>query len=257
MDFFNDVVAVMPHLAPAWNLAQSLESIGEVPCRFLLMDNSPTHDTKDMQLHKNIEVEWHPGNLGTSISWNRGLMCGAKWTLILSVSTRFGEGGLKAYLEEAVHWANDFGFQSPIGGHCHAIGREWVKRLGLADPNYAPAYAEDRDWGRRSDASDIPNTGSMPVFRPKGLHIIGSAIAVQSGAVKDQRIPEREAYHFAKWGGAQNQEVFKTPFNDPNNKLSYFPSPEFLKDISADVYENAVKAMDWYEKEFGSTKVNS
>lgn len=256
MDYKGIVQCVLPIIAPAWNAEQFFASAGNFDVPFLLIDNSPTHDSANLKLPPCVETEWHPDNLGTSISWNLGLMRGAKWTLILSCSTRFGEGGLKAYLEEAVHWANDFGFQSPIGGHSHFIGREWVKRLGLADPNYFPAYAEDRDWGRRSDVSDIPNTGSMPVFRPKGLHIIGSAIAVQSGAVKDQRIEQREAYHLAKWGGSQNQEVFKTPFNDPNNKLSYFPRPEFLKDISADVYENAIRAMDWYEKEFGSTKVN-
>lgn len=246
----NLVQCVMPIIAPAWNAKQFFESAGNFDVPFLLIDNSQGRDSKDLKLPSHVEVEWHPDNLGTSISWNLGLMRGAKWTLILSCSTRFGEGGLQAYVDEAVHWANDFGFQSPIGGHCHFIGRELIKRVGLYDPHYYPGYAEDRSHARRIDVSEIPNTGSMPVFRPRGLHIIGSAVAVQSGAIKDQRIPEREAYHLRKWGGAQNKEVFTTPYGDPNNPLWYMEEPTFLKDISADVYESAIKAMDWYKKEF-------
>lgn len=248
------VQCVLPILAPKWNAEQFFESAGNFDVPFLLIDNSPTHDSASLQLPKCVEAQWHPDNLGTSISWNLGLMRGAQWTLILSCSTRFGEGGLQAYVDEGVHWASDFGYYSPIGGHCHIVGREMIRRIGVFDPGAYPAYKCDSDFGHRIDLSDIPDTGSLPVFRPKGLHIIGSAIAVQSGAVKDERAKEREAWYAKKWGGQEGKEIYKRPYNNPEFPLSYIEHPAFLKDISADVYECAIKGLDWYEKEFGPTK---
>lgn len=246
----NDWQAIMPMLAPRWNAEQFFESAGDIPIPFLLIDNSPNSDSKTMSFPKNVTVELHPDNLGTSISWNLGLMQGAKWTLILSCSTRFGEGGLTRYIEEASHWANDFGYYSPIGGHCHAVGRAMIERVGIFSPWAYPAYIEDRDFGRKIDLSNINSDGSMPVFRPKGLHIVGSAIAVQSGAVKDERIAQREEWYFRRWGGKQNAEVFTAPYGNPNNPLWYEEDPVFLKEISSDVYECARRGMDWYEREF-------
>lgn len=243
------VQCVLPILSPKWNAEQFFSSAGNFDVPFLLIDNSPTHDSANLKLPPCVEVEWHPDNLGTSISWNLGIMRGAKWTLILSCSTRFGEGGLQAYVDEAVHWANDFGFYSPIGGHCHFVGKHLIEKIGLYDPHYLPGYGEDREHARRIDVSDIHINGSMPVFRPSGLHIVGSAIAVQSGAVKDQRIEFREAYHKRKWGGEQCKETFTTPYGIPDAPLWYMEEPVFIKDISVDVYESAMRAINWYKQE--------
>lgn len=250
MDYNGIVQCVLPIIAPAWNAEQFFASAGNFDIPFLLIDNSPDGDSRKLKLPSCVEVELHPDNLGTSISWNLGLMRGAKWTLILSASTRFGEGGLQAYVDEAVHWANDFGFYSPIGGHCHAVGRAMIERVGIFSAWAYPAYIEDRDLGRRIDLSSINSNGSMPVFRPKGLHIVGSAIAVQSGAVKDERITQREEWYFRRWGGKQNAEVFTTPYGNPQNPLWYEEDPVFLKEISGDVYECARKGMDWHDREF-------
>jgi hypothetical protein len=224
----NDWQVVCPYLAPKWNIQQLIDNMGEIPVPFLLIDNSPEGDTRSMNIPKGIEVEYHPENLGTSMSWNLGLMRGAKWTLILSVSARFGDGGLTKYIDRAQHWANDFGFLSPIGGHCHVIGRQMVREVGLFDGAIFPAYKEDSDLGYRLRLS-LDLEGAIPHFRPEGLYIIGSAVTVRSAPWLDQRIPERVEYYERKWGASEGKEIYKTPFNDPNNSIAYWPMPEWFK----------------------------
>lgn len=227
-DFNRDFHIVMPHIGPKWNLDEFLASAGDLGgLPFLLIDNSPDGQAKAMNLP--IEVEAHPENLGTAMSWNLGIARGKKYTLILSVSTRFPPGGIKGYLERARHWVNDFGFYSPIGGHCHVIGFEMVNEIGLFDVSFRPAYAEDTDHGYRLTLSRIHPEGSIPVFHPVGLSIRGSAIAIQNNPQVDQRVAERELYYFQKWGGAQCKEIFTRPFNNPDNPLAYWPMPDIYE----------------------------
>ena len=231
---------VCPCLFPPWNAQQMLESAGEITVPFLLIDNSPNSNCKDMKISKDIEVQYHPENLGTSMSWNLGIMRGAKWTLILSASTRFPEGGLKKYLEGAENWANEFGFFSPIGGHCHAVGKSQTKLAGLWDPNFFPGYKEDSSMGHILNRT-MSMVGAIPHYSPPGLHIVASAVAVRSSCFLDQRPAQREAYYLAKHGGKEGYEKFEHPFNDPTKPIQYWPQPEWFKN-------RGLPEWDWYQR---------
>ena len=221
-------MGVMPYIGPRWNAIKFFESAGDIPIPFLLVDNSPNGDTRAMDIPKNVEVIYHPENWGTSRSWNEAINRGAKWTLITSTSIRFGEGGLTRYIETAEKIATPYGYYSNVSGHCHAIGRAMVERVGLFDINIFPAYQEDTDYGYRIVLSGIPDEMVIPNFTMPGLYLIAAAVAIRSGAVRDTREPERLLYYKNKWGGTIGKETYKHPFNNTDLPIQYWETPEWF-----------------------------
>jgi hypothetical protein len=211
-----DWQVVMPWVGPEWTLRECFASMGAIDVPFLMVDNSPDGASKNMEL--GVEAEFYPFNLGIAASWNRGLDYKARWTLILSASMRFGKG-LTHFIEEASHWANDFGLYTNCGFHCVVIGKETVSRVGAFDENIWPAYKEDSDAMRRMKLAGI----ELPQYRDPNISFAGDAIAVRSGAVPDQCAEQRCKYYMDKWGGVEHSEKFTHPFGNPDLPLSFWP----------------------------------
>lgn len=228
---------VIPHVMPRWNLEQCLASMGTPPVPLLIVDNSPTSDTRTMTIPDNTEVVWHPDNLGVAASWNLGLRRGAKWTLIVSASIRFEAGGIARMLEAVAPLANEYGLElgswdrradGPwnVGWKCIIIGRALVDRIGEFDENLYPAYIEDRDYGHRARLA----FGAIPWLKGgvevAGVTKIGDAVAWKHGAMGPNPPTQWNwEYYREKWGVVGDTETYVTPFNDPSVGLDYWPDP--------------------------------
>lgn len=233
----SDWQIVLPHITPRWNLEACLASMGAVPVPLLIVDNSKDSDTRSMLLPTGGEVALYPDNLGVGASWNLGLMRGARWTLLLSASIRFGPGGLTKMLDGITPLVGEYGLELGswdrradgdwnVGWKCITIGRALVDRIGYFDENLYPAYNEDRDYGHRARMA----FGAIPWLKggveEAGVTKIGDAIAWKHGAMGPQPPTEWNwEYYCEKWGVVDGVETFLTPFNDPTNGLDYWPDP--------------------------------
>lgn len=218
---------VCPWIAPRTNLEGLLETLGEFTVPFLIVDNSPTSETKTMNLPKGIEVEYYPNNLGVAASWNRGLIRGAKWTLIVSASVRFGNG-LQSFIDGASKRASAYGLNPRMAMHLYVIGKATVDEIGYPDENFYPIYEEDIDLWRRMILGGITGDGrsELPYYHPDDVTVVGDAMALKSGAIKFD-MSENYAYTVRKWGmrAPHTEAAYKHPFNNPANPLSFWEKP--------------------------------
>ena len=228
---------VLPHICPSFNLEACLASMGPVPVPLLLVDNSQRGDASTLSMPSGIEVVACPDNAGVAASWNLGLRRGARWTLLLSASIRFGPGGLAKMIEEITPLVGDYGLElgsrNPradgdwnVGWKSIVIGRPLVDRIGLFDENMYPAYYEDRDYGHRARMA----FGAIPWFKggveEAGVMKVGDAMAWKHGAMGPEPPTQWNwGYYCEKWGVVGDEETFLTPFNDPTKGLDYWPDP--------------------------------
>jgi hypothetical protein len=219
---------VIPYLNYPWSLHDLIESMGKLTCPILVVDNSPNSDTKNLHngnqldgpFYNNIEYVHYPQNYGVAGSWNLGLAKGADYTLILSCAVRFTKP-LEEVLKQIPAQANDT-MAIYEGYHMVAISKKLIEQVGYFDENYYPAYGEDADFGYRLDLLNIRPES----FYDAGNTSIGSGLNKRSGTwswdtTSQFRTGRLEDYWLHKWGG--HPAVFKRPFNNPDNPLSYWP----------------------------------
>lgn len=218
-----DIQVVIPYLSFPWSLHDCVASMGKSDIPILVVDNSPNSGTKNLnqgnQLdeYKNIEYVYYPKNYGVAGSWNMGIAKGAAYTLIVSTSVRFG----KSLNEVAELIPERAGKTMCIyeGYHMFAISKRLVDKVGTFDENFYPAYGEDQEFGHRLDLVGIyPQS-----YYDMGNTTIGSGIQKRSGLWDWDRINtgRMDDYYVHKWGSHPGH--FKTPFNNPDNPLSYWP----------------------------------
>lgn len=235
-----ELVVVIPYLSTLWALNDCIQSFGDSDVPVLVVDNSPYGDAAkfaDGGFPENVTVRHHNGvNLGVSASWNMGLDEEADQTLIMSqmvrlapaeLSRRTGEWGLdflaKGIKQRASEYGLTFGDQ---GFHLISVGRKTVEEVGRFDENFLYT-GEDDDYRHRTNLAGIemPDWGD---WKESGVHSIAFSIQKRIKSV-DKQISGRQArtldwYNF-KWGCTKETHpgVFKTPFGNPNNPLSYWP----------------------------------
>jgi hypothetical protein len=199
--------------------------MGEIPIPLLIVDNSPTSDTKSMILPRNVEAVCYPENLGVPASWNMGIDRGAKWTLIISASMRFG-GRFADFIEGASKRASAYGLNPRMAMHLYVIGRAMVDEIGKFDIVFYPSYWDDTDGFRRMIRAGITGCGTseLPYYHPEYVTCIGDAVALRSGILKVDFQRNLDKYK-RKWGGEPTQETFDWPYNNPNLSLSFTGEP--------------------------------
>ncbi len=206
-----------PHIGPKSNLEGMLETLGELTVPFLLVDNSPTSDTKSMTLPKGIETIYFPENAGVSKSFNLGLRKGAKYTTVMSVSMRFGKG-LEDFIAQSEQHVNEWGLNYHIGMHIYTIGRATVDAVGYFDENLYPGWYADNCYWRRMIVAGI--NAKIPVYVPADVWCIGDAMSLKGGFV-NYDLREAQGYYTAKWGKLPPDDYYTHPFNNPKLPLSY------------------------------------
>lgn len=166
-------------------------------------------------LFTEIKVEKHK-NLGCSRSWNHIIRsCQGPW-LICGNDIQFMPGNVKKISD--VQDANpDASIVCADGYSIFCMTDVGVKKVGLFDENFFPAYYEDLDHFNRVKLSGAKAVG---VTDFKFVH--GEAPHWGSSTVKSDPALEKKfaaftanlrEYYIRKWGGEPNKETFKTPYN--------------------------------------------
>jgi len=145
-----------------YDLLQKMLDSVDVPVRHLLIiDNGASGVENDIELNVPECVEHTtylpmPANLGVAASWNLGVKSfpyDDRW-FIVSNDVVFHPGALERLSEARV----DAITLSSMFPHWQAfcLGYEAVRRVGLADEAFFPAYFEDADLDRRAQRYGVP-----------------------------------------------------------------------------------------------------
>lgn len=142
-------------------LQRCLMSIDYPINHLLIIDNGASNNPieTDVAISDYVELTTYlpmPANLGVSASWNLGIKSFPhedRW-FFASNDVEFGPGALetlsKARTDE-ITLSGQFPFWQVF-----ALGYEAVRRLGLFDEGFYPAYFEDNDYIRRARRFNVP-----------------------------------------------------------------------------------------------------
>lgn len=165
-----------------------------------------------------ISVEMPGKNLGCGPSWNRIIKTFPGSWLITGNDVQFKPGSL-ARVAQVEETTPDADMICADGYSVFAMTTSGLKKVGLFDENFYPAYHEDCDHWRRvvlsgAKAVNVPGFEFVHGEAPGG----GSCTINSDPALKEsmgKRLPELRAYYERKWGGPPGSEKFSTPFNRP------------------------------------------
>ena len=234
----------LPHIAPKWNLEQFAATVKDDEWKyFVISDHSADEDVRAMGLEEKGARVHYVRNGSIAAAWNRGMRERLDFTIICSVSMRFTDGLIpvaRQLIDGSVRCA--LGGISQHGWHLALVKRVLTDKVGLFDENIRPAYLEDTDMMHRIaltrlealSAQNKPETTKADVYTGwmeenlgRGIQVSatrkGDGIARGSWKCLSCRDNENAAYYALKWGALPTREYYKHPFNDPNNKLSYWP----------------------------------
>ena len=170
----------------------------------LIIDNGASDVLEDMAIDVPACVEHTtylpmPANLGVAASWNLGIKSfpyAERW-FIASNDVRFEPGALQRLSEarsDEITLSNMFPYWQAF-----ALGYEAVRRVGLFDESFFPAYFEDTDYQHRAEKAlvkivklDVPmthdNSSTMrsdPHFIAKNSNTFSSNQAHYSNKLSD------------------------------------------------------------------------
>lgn len=204
----------VPILSEPKLLLRMLASIDVPVGRVVVVDNGDVVDGVIPALPEyddlNISVIKPGHNLGVAASWNAIIKAvpDAPWWAIVNFDLVFAPGDL-ARLDE--HMDKEGGVALLGTFSAFGVDRGAIKRAGMFDENFHPAYYEDNDFDYRCRLAGVPMAGL-----PAGLtHDISSTLqsspSFRAGNMRS--FPQNGDYFVRKWGGTPYHEVYTTPFN--------------------------------------------
>jgi GT2 family glycosyltransferase len=157
-------VMIVPILTAPEILSNMLDTIDHKVQHLILIDNGDCLD--DLPWNEHIlrtSVIKMPANLGVAGSWNLGIKAApfAPWWLIVNFDIAWPAGSLKMFAEQA-------STDQILLSRCEqpwsafALGENIVRRVGLFDEGFHPAYFEDNDYSRRC-SNEIVRPSAIPV----------------------------------------------------------------------------------------------
>jgi GT2 family glycosyltransferase len=185
-----------------YDLLQRMLLSIDFPVRHLLiLDNGSSNNPIDTEVAISDYVETTtylplPSNLGVAASWNLGIKLfphDSRW-FFASNDVVFGPGSLQALSEareDEITLSKGFPFWQVF-----CVGYEAVRRLGLFDEGFYPAYFEDTDYMRRADNLGVPITKlDLLVEHDNSSTIRSSSLYTERNS---QSFRENEIYHAEK-----------------------------------------------------------
>ena len=155
---------IVPILAGPEILYRMLETIDYPIRKLIIIDNGDALTTstgwpiEHVQSTKLIKM---PANLGVAGSWNLGIKADpfAPWWLIANYDLEWPAGSLRAFYEQAGEGI--MLAESPEPWSAFALSEDAVKRIGLFDEGFHPAYFEDNDYELRAMLEGVKITRSQ------------------------------------------------------------------------------------------------
>jgi GT2 family glycosyltransferase len=129
-------------------LNKLLDSINYPIDNILIVDNGGEYSLPEKYNNLNIKVLSMPSNLGVAASWNLGIKSypHSEYWLFSAIDVILLSDTLEKTAKECLDsnlTISNYGFSY------FAVGSEIVKKIGLFDENYYPAYYEDVDFEKR------------------------------------------------------------------------------------------------------------
>jgi GT2 family glycosyltransferase len=137
-------VLIIPVLNRFDLLEQTLDSVDYPVDNILIVDNSNSYKTN----RENVHVLNMPSNFGVAGSWNLGIKSfpHASYWVIGSNDNHWVSGSMKMMAEQS---NEDNLVLSSQDWNTFSIGSNVIKKVGIFDENYYPAYHEDTDYLER------------------------------------------------------------------------------------------------------------
>ena len=192
-------VMIVPILTGPKILYTMLDSIDYPVTKLIIIDNGDCLNTDSgwpVEHVQSTKVIKMPSNLGVAGSWNLGIKSApfAPWWLIVNFDVTWPAGSLKMFAEQGS--ADEIVLsQCAQPWSAFAIGENVVKRVGLFDEGYHPAYFEDNDYARRC-ADEIVRPAPIPV-----RHENSSTLAAADFGEKNNRTYMSNLDYFQGGGG--------------------------------------------------------
>ena len=192
-------VMIVPILTGPKILYTMLDSIDYPVAKLIIIDNGDCLNTSTgwpVEHVQSTKVIKMPANLGVAGSWNLGIKAApfAPWWLIVNFDITWPAGSLQMFAEQG---SADEIVLSECGQpwSAFAIGENVVRRVGLFDEGYHPAYFEDNDYARRC-ADEIVRPAPIPV-----RHENSSTLAAADFGEKNNRTYMSNLDYFQGGGG--------------------------------------------------------
>jgi GT2 family glycosyltransferase len=165
-------VLIIPVLNRFDLLENVLNSIDYKIDNILIIDNSNSYKTTK----ENVHVLNMPSNLGVAGSWNLGIKCfpHAPYWLIGSNDTAWIPGGLQKI--QTTSSENKLILSQQLW-NTFSIGSNIIKKIGLFDENYYPAYHEDTDYVERIR---LNNMQENLIYSNIKMNSLGSSVTMHS-----------------------------------------------------------------------------
>ena len=163
---------VVPTLTRHDLLVRMLESVDHPVGHLVVIDNSGRGFVAKDGPWERMTVLPMPANLGVAASWNLGVRLAHRhpWVLICSDDMWWPQGCLQTLTgvasEETLVLAGNFPHWQAF-----TLGMGVVRKVGLFDEGYYPAYFEDLEYLRRMEAN-----GLLPVLGPETGHANSSTL---------------------------------------------------------------------------------
>ena len=201
-------------------LDKLLDSINYPIENIFIVDNGGQYKLDKRHNNLNIKVLNMPCNFGVGPSWNLGIKCypHSEYFTFIAIDAEL----LPNSLEKMGKNSNkDSMVISNYGFSFFSIGAEIVKKVGLFDENYYPAYYEDFDFEDRVRKMGYKNNIKYPDVN---INLLDTTVTVKSDpklmAGKNITDISNKAYYDAKFAGfnwtCYNWELQRRVDNDWN-----------------------------------------
>jgi GT2 family glycosyltransferase len=229
-------VLVIPHYNRPDLLERCLRSIDFPVAHLVIVRNGSEDDLPRGHIQVPIEhlhILRHP-NAGVAASWNEAIkLFPASFWMLVNNDIAFAPGDLERMYDAALADPDAACFYANHGASFWTVTANGIARVGLFDENFYPAYLEDCDWSYRADLLEARRVNVPGCSSIHGDDTMTGSCTVNSDPklrVSCGRTHGRNfEYYKAKWGGINEKETFKTPFNHPAAPVSHWTFDPYMR----------------------------
>jgi len=186
-------------IIPVLNRFDLLEHcISTIDCEvenLLIIDNSGSYSIPKGLYDQKVWVLNMPANLGVAGSWNLGIKSFpfAPYWVVASNDVFFQPRQLERFAEIS---RPDLLIKSTQSWGCFSLGSDIVKKVGLFDENFHPAYYEDVDYETRLASL---NLSKSLIFSDIEIGSHGAATTIRSNPVFERKNAETNQSNYEYW----------------------------------------------------------